>query len=409
MSTRARIAALAVLGALLGACGGATESARPDPAESEIPTGPHGGRLLVDGGFAVELAIFEAGVPPELRAWVTQDGRPVPPAEVDLEVRLRRFGDRIDSIGFRPRGEYLQGDAVVYEPHSFVVSVRAVHQGKTYAWEYESLEGRTRIDPGIAERFGLETEVAGPALLRETITAYGRIETNRERTREIRARFDGAIEKIGASVGDRVSEGHTLATVESNGSLVTYPLHAPIAGVITQRDANAGEQTAGRVLFTIDDLSSVWADLSIFPADRARVRAGAPIEIAVAPDDRVVEGEVAFVRRLAGPNQAVLARAVLDNPDGLLVPGSFVTGRITVHEEEVPLAVRRTALQSFRDFTVVYAQVGDEYEVRMLDLGRRDGEWVEVLGGLEPGTRYVTRNSYLIKADIEKSGASHDH
>ena len=45
----------------------------------------------------------------------------------------------------------------------------------------------------------------------------------------------------------------------------------------------------------------------------------------------------------------------------------------------------------------------------MLDLGRQDDEWVEVLGGLAPGTRYVTTNSYVLKADVEKSGASHDH
>ena len=58
---------------------------------------------------------------------------------------------------------------------------------------------------------------------------------------------------------------------------------------------------------------------------------------------------------------------------------------------------------------VVYAQIGNEYEVRMLDLGRQDTDRAEVLGGLAPGTRYVTTNSYLVKADIEKSGASHDH
>ena len=75
----------------------------------------------------------------------------------------------------------------------------------------------------------------------------------------------------------------------------------------------------------------------------------------------------------------------------------------------MPLAVKRTGLQTFRDFTVVYAQIGNEYEVRMLELGRQDGEWVEVLGGIEQGTRYVSANSYLIKADIEKSGAAHDH
>ena len=75
----------------------------------------------------------------------------------------------------------------------------------------------------------------------------------------------------------------------------------------------------------------------------------------------------------------------------------------------VPLAVKRSGLQGFRDFTVVFAQIGDEYEVRMLELGRQDDEWVEVLGGLEPGTRYVTTNSFLVKADIEKAGAVHEH
>jgi cobalt-zinc-cadmium efflux system membrane fusion protein len=58
---------------------------------------------------------------------------------------------------------------------------------------------------------------------------------------------------------------------------------------------------------------------------------------------------------------------------------------------------------------VVYALVGAVYEVRMLELGRAAGDWVEVLDGLAPGDRYVTRNSHLIKADIEKLGASHDH
>ena len=67
------------------------------------------------------------------------------------------------------------------------------------------------------------------------------------------------------------------------------------------------------------------------------------------------------------------------------------------------------SLQRFRDFTVVFAQFGDTYEVRMLELGQQDGEYVEVLGGIDPGTSYVVEQSFLIKADIEKSGASHDH
>ena len=82
---------------------------------------------------------------------------------------------------------------------------------------------------------------------------------------------------------------------------------------------------------------------------------------------------------------------------------------MTIGTTPVALAVPLSALQRFRDFDVVFAQVGETYEVRMLTLGRRDARFVEVLEGLAPGTTYVTDNSYLIKADIEKSGASHDH
>ena len=82
---------------------------------------------------------------------------------------------------------------------------------------------------------------------------------------------------------------------------------------------------------------------------------------------------------------------------------------MSLSETPVPIAVPTSALQRFRELDVVFAKVGDVYEVRMVTLGRRDAENVEVLGGLAPGTEYVVDNSYLVKADIEKAGASHDH
>ena len=90
-------------------------------------------------------------------------------------------------------------------------------------------------------------------------------------------------------------------------------------------------------------------------------------------------------------------------------PGQAVEGSVVVASDDVPLAVRTRALQRFRDFTVVYARVDDTYEVRMLELGRQSPEWTEVLGGLAPGEVYVSDNAFLIRADVEKTGASHDH
>ena len=378
-------------------------------AEEEPERGPNGGRMLRDGDFAIELAIFETGVPPEFRAWVTENSAAVQPEAVALRVTLMRLGGRVDDIAFEPQGGHLRGDTVIYEPHSFVVSIDATYEGETHHWEYDSFEGRTRIEAEVAEAFGLETMIAGSAVLEETATLYGRIVPNADRVREVTARFDGAIRSVSVSLGDTVREGNVLATVESNESLMAYDITAPIDGVVTERAANAGEQTAGRRLFTLVDISSVWAELAVFPADRAKVEVGAPVTVRAATGGSPVQGEVARIDVVAGANQAVTARAVLNNQNGALLPGTYVTAEVKVGEHQVPLAVKRSALQSFRDFTVVYAQFGDEYEVRMLDLGRQAGEWAEVLGGLEPGTRYVTENSYVLKADVEKSGASHDH
>ena len=414
MKTRLRLLATLLVTATIVACSGDPQPGSPAAAveaaaDEAQERGPNNGILLRDGDFVVELAIFETGVPPEYRAWATSGGRSLQPEDFDLEVRLTRLGNRIDEIGFRPQGAYLLGDTVIYEPHSFTVSIDATYGSGSHRWEYDSFEGRTQISTEMAEAFGIETMLAGPVTLEETVTVYGNIVPNTERIRQVSARFDGAIRTVDVFLGEVVTEGQTLATVESNESLNVYSITAPIDGVLTERVAHAGEQTGGRPLFTIIDTSSVWVKLAVFPGDRARVRLGANVSIAPATGGAAVMGTISYINVMIDANQAVAARVELDNTDGAWPPGTYVTAEIQVGEYEVPLAVRRSGLQSFRDFTVVYAQIGDEYEVRMLDLGRQAGDWAEVLGGLDPGTRYVTENSYVLKADIEKTGAVHDH
>ena len=395
---------------LLAACGGAPPEDMGMAAEAEADErGPNNGRMLRDGDFAIELAVFETGVPPEFRAWATEGSRALDPLDVDLNVTLTRLGNRVDEHEFQAQGDFLRGASLVYEPHSFAVSVDAVYDRRSYRWDYDNFEGRTRISPEMAEAFGLATGIAGPAVIGETVTLYGSIAPDTDRVRAVSARFDGAIRSVHVMPGETVAEGQLLATVESNESLQSYPINAPISGAVTERVANPGEQTAGRQLFTIVDTSSVWAELAVFPGERDRVRLGSEVTVAPASGGAPLAGTISYIDVFSAANQSVSARAVLDNSDGSLTPGMFVTAVVRVAEQQVPLAVRRSGLQTFRDFTVVYAQVGDEYEVRMLELGRASGDWVEVLGGLDPGTRYVTENSFVLKADIEKSGATHDH
>lgn len=409
--TTLRVTLFLIASVVLGAC--AQDAPAPlaelAAAAGDYERGPSNGRMLRDGDFALELAIFETGVPPEFRVWPTSSGEPVDLGAVDVEVRLTRLGNAVDIHDFNPQGDFLRGDSVVYEPHSFSVTVDARHQGRSYSWSYDSFEGRTRIADDVAVAFGLATEIAGPAVIDESIAVYGSVVTDPARVREINARFDGAIQSVDVMLGETVTAGQRLATVESNESLQAYAITAPIGGIVTERAADAGEQTAGRELFTITDTNVVWAELAIFPSDRQRVVLGASVMVRPTTGGPEVAGTIAQISPTATANQAVSARVVVDNAENYFPPGTHVSGVIRVAEHAVPLAVRRSGLQSFRDFTVVYAQIGEEYEVRMLDLGRQDREWIEVLGGLAPGTRYVTENSFVIKADVEKSGATHDH
>jgi membrane fusion protein, heavy metal efflux system len=87
----------------------------------------------------------------------------------------------------------------------------------------------------------------------------------------------------------------------------------------------------------------------------------------------------------------------------------FVTVRLVREETTIPLAVSTDAIQTFRDWQVVFVKYGDWFEARPLELGRSDGKWVEVLSGLKAGDQYAAANSFAVKAEIGKLGATHDH
>jgi len=378
-------------------------------AEGEAVRGPNGGRLLEDGDFAVELVIAEGGIPPEFHLYGYSKGVQLPVDEFSASVELGRLGGIRNTFSFVAEGDYLRGIGVVREPHSFDVYVTAGHAGNSQVWHYESYEGRTSIPDRIANDSGIVTEVAGPQRIIQSKELTGTVQANPARVSEVRARFAGIVTNVLRDTGDYVKRGETLGSVETNESLRSVPVVAPISGIIVNRSVQVGQVTSDQPMFVIADLSEVWVQLDVFGRDLGSIATGQQVSIS-SLDGSDFTGVIDWVSPLvAHGSQSVRARIPIENPDGSLRAGQFVRARVTVAATDVPLAVRRSALQTFRDFDVVYAKVGDTYEVRMLDLGLQDSNFVEVVGGLSPGEIYVTGNSYLIKADIEKSGASHDH
>ncbi|MBY0563707.1 MAG: efflux RND transporter periplasmic adaptor subunit [Hyphomonadaceae bacterium] len=404
-----RIAAILLLVSPLAACGAGNVS-ESEHEGAEYERGPHNGRMLRDGDFAVEITIFETGVEPQFRVFAYSGDRPLAPTEVQLSMTLARLGGENDTFAFTPEADYLKGDGVVEEPHSFDVAVRAVHGGQTHEWSYQSYEGRTTIAPAQAEAAGVRVETAGPATIEETIALSGRVELQPQGRADIRAWYPGRIVAMTKAIGERVQRGETIARVTSSESLQTYSIPSPISGVVMARNANVGDVSGEAPIYVIADARQVHAEFYVYPRDAERLRAGQPINVRSLNGDHNVRATIEAILPTADMmTQTIVAHVDLPNEDGAWRPGQAVEGAAVVAAIEAPLAVRTRALQRFRDFTVVFARYNDTYEVRMLELGRQTPEWTEILGGLDPGTPYVAENAFLIRADIEKSGASHDH
>jgi len=411
---------IAAAALLLGGCTGRGDAPAETHAHDEAAAGAghdadeaargaHGGRLLQRDGYAIELAIAEAGTPPRFQAWLYRDGKPLPP-QGQLRVTLQRLGGRSETHEFSARGDALVGSAEVAEPHSFDVRVDATVDGRTWRWDYPSYEGRTQIPAAIAQEAGIATAAAAAGAIRDEHEVQGLVTPVEGRHARIVARFAGPVREVRASVGDAVRAGQVLAVIESNVSLSNYSVTAPFAGTVLSRNATVGDLAGESPLFEIADLSRLWVDLHLFGADAGHITPGLPVEVMRLTDD--ARATTVLDRVLPGTataSQSTVARARIDNADGRWRPGAAVRARVTVSVEPVALLVPLAALQKFRDWDAAFVRVGETYEARPLKLGRRDAVNVEVLQGLEAGDEVVVEQRYLIKADIEKSGAGHDH
>jgi cobalt-zinc-cadmium efflux system membrane fusion protein len=269
---------------------------------------------------------------------------------------------------------------------------------------------RVKLSAEQIKAAGIVVEQSGPAAIRETMSVYGVIAPNAERVRDVGARFPGVIRTVTKKIGDEVRQGETLATIESNESLQTYSVAAPLNGVVIARNANPGEQTGEKVLFTIADLSTVWVELSLFPRDLAKIRVGQTVRVMSNDAGLRSDGKLVYVAPFgSSANQTLTARVLLDNAERRWAPGLYVTADVTLAESQVPLAVRSEALQTNEDDAVVFVLGEEGFESRTVQIGRADAQWVEVTEGLTSGEQYAANNSFIVKAELGKGAAEHDH
>jgi cobalt-zinc-cadmium efflux system membrane fusion protein len=379
----------------------------------ETARGPRGGRMFTDEGIALELRIVEEDGPPEFVAHLYDGaGKSLPPGDATLSVTLERFAGRREVIAFRPMGEHLRGEAVVGEPHSFVAHIRLERGAELHEWTYEQVEGRLELSTDAVASGGIETAIAGPRSMRVQVQAPAEIRLNGERLVLVRPQYPGIVTKLRVRLGNDVAPGDTLALIRSSESLTEYAVVASARGtIVSQNVAEGSVVDRETVLCTMADLSSVWVEFAIYPQHVGRVRQGQRARIvATSPGAIDAEETVSYVGPLLEQDtRSSYGRIVLPNGGGRWQPGLYVTVHITVDEADVPVAIPQSALVRSQFGPAVFVADGTVFELQPVELGRSDGEFVEVVSGVPDGTRIVVRNAFVLKAELGKSEATHEH
>lgn len=208
----------------------------------------------------------------------------------------------------------------------------------------------------------------------------------------------------------RIQQKLSALGAKVNGQ-TRYEIRSPIDGVIINKQISQG-QVVSEVdsIFEVADLSSVWVEMSVYAKDINVVKVGQNVTVKAIAFDAHAVGTITYMGALVGvQSRTAMARVVLSNADKTWLPGLPVNIDLISDEVEVPLAVSLEGIQTLRDWSVVFGRYGDYFEARPLTLGRRDDKYVEVLEGLKVSEQYAAGNSFLIKADIGKAGATHDH
>lgn len=274
----------------------------------------------------------------------------------------------------------------------------------------ENGHGATELSAEKLEHAGVTFGEVGPGHVDDGVQLLGTVHPNGDRLAHITPRFPGIVRESHKKVGDVVRTGEVLAVIESSESLAPYELKTLIDGTIIEKHLTRGEAVdREKQAFVIADLSSVWVELSVYQRDLERVRVGDTVRVRSGEQGPQAEAAIAYITPgVSESMRTATARVVLPNPDGRWRIGTFVDAFV-VSPHAAALVIPTAAIQNLEGKPVVFVAEDGRVEPRPVTLGHRGETLVEVLSGVQAGERVATANSFLLKAELGKGEAEHEH
>lgn len=196
-----------------------------------------------------------------------------------------------------------------------------------------------------------------------------------------------------------------------NPDLRLYDIRSPMDGIVIARHINKGEFIENTTtIYEIADLSTIWIEIGIYPKDLVRVKEGQMVDISLPVDGKIAQAKIIYLSPII-QDETITAKAVaeLNNPSGNWRPGSFVKVNIATENVFAPLLISKEAIQEIEGKEFVFVKIPEGFEKRQTQVGVSDDKNVEILSGLSAGEEYASSKTFLLKADLSKKEAEHEH
>ncbi len=294
--------------------------------------------------------------------------------------------------------------------HALIIGLSFLKSPMLFAHADE--DHSVKLSPAALAKAELGFVTASRQSIPVLLEASGIVVPNGYQTVAVKPRYSGVASEVLVNVGSHVLPGQKLAMIQANGSETSFNVTASIKGVVTEKKLVQGQfVSSGQAIFVISNLDRVWVQLSVKESDRKNIRVGQKVEICDFEGQNQALETVAFVgQTVLEDTQSLPVRVDLPNPSGKWQPGIFVKAKIFTPEITDSIVVQNEAIQMLGGFQAVFLQKSEgQFLAQKIELGRQGTGGTEVLHGLRVGDIYVSKNSYLLKAELYKGEAEHDH
>jgi len=328
---------------------------------------------------------------------------------LSLPAEIRFDTDRVANVspkisGIIARLFVNEGDTVKYGDTLALITSREL-AGLKAEWQ------KAEADKTLAAQAMARKE----KLWADKITSQADVQAVRTRFLAAKAASDAAETELHAA-GVSHSALEQIATAADGDNANSY-LSAPIAGTVVRRTVTLGEtvfteDASAPALFTLADDSVVWADIAVYKQDIERIRIGAPVTLKNDAGNILAQSTVAFILPVIDEtSRTATARVIVENPDGNLRPGQFVTAHLSIGNESAVLRVQQLAVQLVEGKPSVFVPVEGGFAPRAVTTGVKVNGFIEIRSGLKSGETFVSDGAFTLKAQIEKAafGDGHSH